>query len=68
LVVPRKIPQLVADLESAGFARVSGAKGSHRKFMHAKFRGFVLISGHDGDVAPPYQEKHVHRAVQQVKT
>jgi predicted RNA binding protein YcfA (HicA-like mRNA interferase family) len=49
--VPRKIRQLVSDLEAAGFFRVHGGKGSHRKFIHAKFPGFVLVSGHDGDDA-----------------
>src|SRR5207237_3862534 len=42
-----------------GFTRLSGGKGSHRKFVHPKFPGFVLISGHDGDDAQHYQEKHV---------
>jgi len=65
--VPRKIRQLVSDLEAAGFTRVTGGKGSHRKFVHLKFRGFVLISGHDGDDAQHYQEKHVRNALRQVK-
>jgi predicted RNA binding protein YcfA (HicA-like mRNA interferase family) len=67
VAVPRKVRQLVSDLERAGFRRVSGGKGSHRKFVHPKFRGFVLISGHDGDDAMPYLEKHVKRALQQVQ-
>ena len=61
--MPRKIRQLVSDLERAGFVRVHGGKGSHRKFVHAKFPGFVLISGHDGHDAQHYQEKHVKRAL-----
>lgn len=68
LRVPRKIRQLVADLEGAGFRRIHGGKGSHRKFVHAKFRGFVLISGHDGDDAQHYQEQHVRRALREVKS
>jgi len=64
--VPRKIRQLVADLERAGFVRVTGGKGSHRKYIHARFKGFVLISGHDGDDAHYYHEKHVKRAIQLV--
>jgi predicted RNA binding protein YcfA (HicA-like mRNA interferase family) len=64
--VPRKIRQLVADLEQAGFNRVAGGKGSHRKFMHPQFPGFVLISGHDGDDAQFYQEKHVRNALRLV--
>jgi predicted RNA binding protein YcfA (HicA-like mRNA interferase family) len=66
--MPRKIRQLVADLERAGFAQIPGGKGSHRKFRHVRFRGFVLISGQDGHDAHPYQEKHVRRAIQQVQT
>ena len=66
--MPRKIRQLVADLESAGFVRVPGGKGSHRKFRHVKFRGFVLISGHEGDDARHYQEKQVRNALRQIKS
>lgn len=65
--VPRKVRQLVSDLERGGFLRVQGGKGSHRKFVHPKFRGFVLISGHDGDDAMHYLEKQVKRALQQVQ-
>jgi predicted RNA binding protein YcfA (HicA-like mRNA interferase family) len=65
--VPRKIRQLVSDLEGGGFVRVQGGKGSHRKFVHPKLQGFVLISGHDGDDAQHYQEKHVRRALRQVQ-
>jgi predicted RNA binding protein YcfA (HicA-like mRNA interferase family) len=64
--VPRKIRQLVADLNQAGFALTQGGKGSHRKFVHPKFRGFVLLSGHDGDDAKHYQEKHVKNALKQI--
>ena len=30
--MPRKIRELVADLERAGFRQAKGGKGSHRKF------------------------------------
>ena len=53
--VPRKIRQLVSDLEKAGFIRVVGGKGSHRQFIQAKFQSFIL-SGHDGQDARHYQE------------
>ncbi|MCI0628228.1 MAG: type II toxin-antitoxin system HicA family toxin [Acidobacteria bacterium] len=66
--MPRKIRQLVADLERAGFINVPGGKGSHRKFVHAKFRGFVLVSGHDGDDAQHYQETQVRKALRQVQS
>ena len=66
--MPRKIRQLVSDLHDAGFRRVQGGKGSHRKFVHAKYPGFVLISGHDGDDAQPYQEKHVRGAIRRISS
>ncbi len=65
--MPRKIRQLVKDLNSAGFAQIDGGgKGSHRKFIHARFAGAVTISGQDGEDAKPYQEKQVERAINKV--
>ena len=64
--MPRKVRQLIADLEKAGFAN-RGGKGSHRKFVHPKFPGFVLISGQDGDDAQQYQEKQLRNALRQVQ-
>jgi predicted RNA binding protein YcfA (HicA-like mRNA interferase family) len=54
---------LVADLEHAGFVRVPGGKGSHRKFRHAKLPGSVILSGQSGDDAHHYQEKQVSNAI-----
>jgi predicted RNA binding protein YcfA (HicA-like mRNA interferase family) len=65
--MPRKIRQLISDLEIGGFSRVQGGKGSHRKFRHPKFPGFVLISGHDGDDAPRYLEKQVRTALRRIE-
>ena len=65
--MPRKIRQVIADLERAGFVN-RGGKGSHRKFVHPKFLGFVLISGHDGDDAQSYQEKQVRNGLRQVQS
>jgi predicted RNA binding protein YcfA (HicA-like mRNA interferase family) len=62
----RKIRQLIADLQTAGFELVPGGKGSHRKFRHPRFRGSVILSGKDGDDALPYQEKQVRNAVRDV--
>ncbi|MSU59643.1 MAG: type II toxin-antitoxin system HicA family toxin [Pedosphaera sp.] len=64
--MPRKIRQLVSDLEQAGFGLVPGGKGSHRKFRHAEFPGSVILSGKDGDDAQFYQEKQVRNAVREV--
>ena len=65
--MPRKIRQLLADLQSSGFVEIrSGGKGSHRKFLHPAFPGAVTLSGKPGDDAKPYQERHVRRAVEEV--
>jgi predicted RNA binding protein YcfA (HicA-like mRNA interferase family) len=64
--MPRKIRQLIADLESAGFQIVPDGKGSHRKFRHPQFAGSVILSGKDGDDALPYQEKQTRNAVREV--
>jgi len=63
--MPRKVRQLIADLERAGFVN-RGGKGSHRNFMHP--RGFrVTISGQPGDDAKHYQERDVTRALEAAK-
>jgi predicted RNA binding protein YcfA (HicA-like mRNA interferase family) len=64
--MPRKVRQLIADLETAGFMRTAGGKGSHRKFRHPRFAGSVILSGQDGDDAHPYQEKQVRNAIREV--
>jgi len=64
--MPRKIRQLVSDLERAGFALIPGGKGSHRKFRHPKYSGAVILSGQDGDDAHHYQEKQVRNAIREV--
>jgi predicted RNA binding protein YcfA (HicA-like mRNA interferase family) len=63
--MPRKIRQLIADLEFAGFIN-RGGKGSHRNFEHA-LGGRVTISGRPGDDAKHYQEAVVKAAIQQSK-
>jgi predicted RNA binding protein YcfA (HicA-like mRNA interferase family) len=66
--VPRKIRQLIKDLEAAGFAKIQGGgKGSHRKFTHERYAGVVTLSGKDGDDAKPYQERHVRQAIDEVQ-
>ncbi len=63
--MPRKVRQLIADLERVGFVN-RGGKGSHRNFTHP--RGVrVTISGGAGDDAKQYQERDVRRAVAAVK-
>jgi len=63
--MPRKIRQLIADLERAGFLN-RGGKGSHRNFTHHK-GSRVTISGNPGQDAKPYQERDVKRAIQETE-
>lgn len=63
--MPRKVRELIADLEKAGFTQFSG-KGSHRKFSHRSYPGAVTLSGKPGEDAKPYQEKQVKQAIEVV--
>ena len=63
--MPRKVRQLIADLEQAGFQN-RGGKGSHRNFTHPKGVR-VTLSGATGDDARHYQERDVKRAVAAVQ-
>jgi len=61
--MPRKIRELIKDLEMAGFVD-RGGKGSHRNFQHAS--GVVLtLSGQPGDDAKPYQEKLIEQKIKE---
>lgn len=61
--MPRKIRQLITDLEKAGFVN-RGGKGSHRNFEHTKGLR-VTLSGKSGNDALPYQEKEVKRKIRE---
>lgn len=61
--MPRKVRELVRDLETAGFVN-RGGKGSHRNFEHRK-GARVTVSGRLGDDAKPYQEREVARAIEE---
>ena len=63
--MPRKVRQLIADLEKAGFVN-RGGKGSHRNFIHPKGLR-VTVSGNSGHDAKHYQERDVRRALDAVK-
>jgi predicted RNA binding protein YcfA (HicA-like mRNA interferase family) len=63
--MPRKIRQLISDLEKAGFVN-RGGKGSHRNFIHPKGPR-VLVSGNPGDDAHHYQERQVKRGIEEAK-
>jgi predicted RNA binding protein YcfA (HicA-like mRNA interferase family) len=59
--MPRKLRELIADLEKAGFVN-RGGKGSHRNFIHPL--GYrVTLSGQSGTDAKHYQEKEVRRKI-----
>jgi len=63
--VPRKIRELIQDLERAGFV-CRGGKGSHRNFKHS--RGVkITVSGNLGDDAKRYQERDAEKAIRETK-
>jgi len=63
--MPRKIRQLIADLEKVGFVN-RGGKGSHRNFTHPQGLR-VTVSGGAGDDAKHYQERDVRQALKTLK-
>jgi len=65
--MPRKIRQLIADLESAGWTLVDGGKGSHRKFSHVRSKRKLILSGQTGADALHYQEKQVKQAIREIQ-
>jgi predicted RNA binding protein YcfA (HicA-like mRNA interferase family) len=61
--MPRKIRELIHDLEQAGFSN-RGGKGSHRNLEHKK--GIrITISGQIGDDAKLYQEREVRQKIEE---
>jgi predicted RNA binding protein YcfA (HicA-like mRNA interferase family) len=64
--MPRKIRELIAELEKAGFIN-RGGKGSHRNFTHPCGSLPITISGKSGDDAKPYQERAVRDAIEEIQ-
>ena len=64
--MPRKIRELIRDLERAGFVN-RGDKGSHRNFEHPGVQKPVVISGKLGSDAKHYQEKAVRLALEELR-
>jgi len=62
--MPRKIRELIKDLEAAGFIN-RGGKGSHRNFVHDRVSRPVTIAGKLGDDARQYQERAVRAAIEE---
>lgn len=67
LGVPRKIRELIAELEAAGFVN-RGGKGSHRNFVHPNVVKPIAVAGRLGDDAKKYQERAVSRAIEESKS
>lgn len=65
--MPRKVRELIADLEAAGFEN-RGGKGSHRNFVHPGVSKPVTISGKSGDDAKHYQQRAVKKAIEESKS
>jgi len=65
--MPRKIRELISDLESAGFVN-RGGKGSHRNFVHPEVSRPVTIAGKPGDDAKQYQERAIRRAIEESRS
>lgn len=63
--MPKKIRELIAMLEKAGFSN-KGGKGNHRNFLHPS-GAKVTISGKPGSDALKYQEKEVKSKIKEVK-
>jgi predicted RNA binding protein YcfA (HicA-like mRNA interferase family) len=64
--MPRKIRELIRDLERVGFVD-RGGKGDHRNFEHPRDPR-VTLSGKVGQDAKPYQEKEVRSAIEEVQS
>ena len=71
--MPRKIRQIIRDLEKAGFQFQPG-KGSHRKYRHPRTTDVVVVAGQLSDDCQSYQERDLRAAlenlarIQKVKT
>ena len=65
MTVPRKVRQIIQELERAGFVN-RGGKGSHRNFVHATGK-VITVSGKPGDDAPHYLEKQARQALEAIR-
>ena len=64
--MPRKIRELIRELEAAAFVN-RGVKGDHRNFVHPKVRKPVTVDGKTGDDVKHYQERAVQAAIEESK-
>ena len=63
--MPRKVRELICDLEHAGFVNCGG-KGSHRNYLHP-LGVRITISGGLGDDVRPYQERDMAKALREAR-
>jgi predicted RNA binding protein YcfA (HicA-like mRNA interferase family) len=63
--MPKKIRELIRDLQKAGFTD-RGGKGSHKNFTHVNGPR-ITISGNMSSDAKPYQERAVEKAIREVQ-
>ena len=67
--MPRKVRDIIKDLERAGFYLVKGqGKGDHRKYRHPALPGSLILDGKAGADAKPYQEKQLNNAISRIKS
>ena len=64
--MPKKIRELMRELETAGFED-RGGKGSHRNNTHPNVSKPITLSGNPGSDAKRYQERAVQRAIEESK-
>jgi predicted RNA binding protein YcfA (HicA-like mRNA interferase family) len=64
--MPRKVRELIRDLEHAGFVN-RGGNGSHRNYLHPHGTR-ITISGNAGDDAKHYQERDIKKALQEIQS
>ena len=64
----KKIRELIQDFVEAGFCEIKWTgRGSHRKYTHALYPGFVSYRTNSVEDSKRYQEKQVLQAIEEVK-
>jgi len=64
--MPRKIRDLIRDLERAGFVN-RGGKGSHGNYVHPMLKKPITISGNENEDVKHYQGRAVLTAIEEVQ-
>lgn len=62
--MPRKVRELIRDLEAVGFVN-RGGKGNHKNYVHPRVPKPVTIAGSLGRDAKKYQEIAVRDAIRE---